>query len=241
MPMSSRAAWGLALGLLGIVALVTQSLAKQEAADRKAANAQAPAANPPSVARIGTINMTKVMKDYKKYKFIGEQIQKAALERQGDLSRIASQMKAIAKDAEGLDPNSNDFKAKESKLVELKAELEAKKEQAQAEFARREADALATIYKDVQEMTAAVAKYKGYNYIVRVNPEPFSAADPNVVLAAIERPVVFSDPASDITEMVLLNLNRNYDKATATPGAKPTSANTAPATSAAGNAASKKK
>lgn len=240
MPMSSRAAWALGLGLLGVTGLVTQSLGKQEQGGGSA-NTQTSAPATPAVARIGTINMPKVMKEYKKYKFVGEQIQKAALERQGDLSRIASQMKAIAKEAEGLDPNSNDYKAKESKLVELKAELEAKKEQAQAEFARREADALATIYRDVQEMTAAVAKHKGFNYIVRVNNEPFSAADPNVVLAAIERPVVFSDPANDITEMVLFNLNRTYDKSTAVPGAKAPAPSQAPAAGGSSSPATKRK
>jgi Skp family chaperone for outer membrane proteins len=130
-------------------------------------------------------------------------------------------MKQLAKEAEGLDPNGNDFKSKEAKLTELKAELEAKKEQSQVEFARREAEALGTIYKEIQEMTALVARHYGYNYIVRVNNEPLSAADPNVVLSAINRPVVYADPKSDITEMVLLNLNTRYDRLTAAGAASP--------------------
>ena len=52
-------------------------------------------------------------------------------------------------------PAGNDFKLKEAKLTELKAEREAKKEQAQAELGRRQAEALATIHNEIHAMTEA--------------------------------------------------------------------------------------
>jgi outer membrane protein len=240
MPMSSRAtrALGLGLGLLATATLVAQSQAQgpNDASVRKSstqgASATTPGTAPPM--RVGTIDMQKVINDYKKYKFSGEQLKNAYIEKQGELNRVMAQMKQVNKEMEGLDPAGNDFKAKETRMTELKAEFEAKKEQAQADMTRREAEALATIYKEIHAMTERVAKFKGYNYIIRVSNEPVSGSDPNLVMSAIARAVVYADSTHDITDMVILNLNDSYEKQQAAEGNPPASAATSkPAAAAA--------
>src|SRR5690348_11929271 len=145
MPKFSRAARALGLGLVGWMALVGASRGQAPAGSAPAA-APAPAAP----AKIGSIDMDKVFKDYKKVKLTSEQLKNAAVAKQGELSKLMEQMKAIAQQLEAMAPGTGSFKEKEAEMTKLKIQLETEREQAQAEFARREAEELATIYKEVQ-------------------------------------------------------------------------------------------
>ncbi len=227
MPMTSRKAWVLGLAMLGLGALVGQSQGQNagDSAVRRTNNATA-AAPTIAPATIGTIDMNKIFEGYKKVKFTHDQLNADAMKRQGELNGIMGEMKQIAKELEGLAPGTNEFQTRESKLTEMKASLEAKRELAQGEFARREAEALATIYKEVQAMTEACAKYKGFSYVLRIDEEPPTGADPRSVMAAMARSVVYADPSADLTEMVVANLNKRYEAAS---GATTKPATTAPA------------
>jgi outer membrane protein len=129
---------------------------------------------------------------------------------------------------ESLQPGSPDFKNHDSKLTEYRAKLNASREQAQTEFAQKEAEALATIYKEIQAMVEAVAKHNHMTYVVRISNEPITGADPNSALAAMSRSVVYSDPSTDITPLVIKMLNRTYQAA----AGKPAAATPAPSSAA---------
>lgn len=179
--------------------------------------------------RLGAIDMDKAFEGYKKAAFIREQIKQEITKKNSDLSSLMNQMRQIAKELEGLDPSGNDFKAKEAEITKLKVQYETEREQAQGEFARRDAEALATIYKDIQDMTARVAKSKGLQFVVKVSNEPPSGSDPNSVLAAMSHSIVFHDPSLDVTPMVVYNLNLQYDSQSGTSAAPAASTTAAPA------------
>jgi outer membrane protein len=175
----------------------------------------APAAGtqaPPASVRIGAIDMDKVFEGYKKAEFLREQIKQEMIKKNAELSNLSNQMREQVKVLEGLDPSGNDYKLKEADLTRMKVEFETQREQAQAAFARRDAEALATIYKDIQDMASRVAKNKGLNFVVKVSNELPSGTDPNSVLAAMSHSIVFYDPSLDITTMVVYNLNLQYEK-----------------------------
>ena len=104
-------------------------------------------------------------------------------------------------------------------MTELKARHEAGREQAEREFAQRQAEAMATLYKEIQEMVKKIAQWRKMNYVVKVSNQPITGTDPNSVMAAISSTMVYADPRNDITNDVIYNLNRFY-KATASPAAK---------------------
>ena len=64
------------------------------------------------------------------------------------------------------------------KITELKAKMEAGREQAQREFTLREAETMSTIYKEIQGMTARVAKWRGMNYVLRPRTRTSRPAGP---------------------------------------------------------------
>jgi outer membrane protein len=104
-------------------------------------------------------------------------------------------------------------------VTELKARFEAGRESAERDFASREAEAMATLYKEVQAMVARIAKWKKMTYIVKVSNQPISGSNPNSVMAAMANTMVYADPTNDITNDVVYNLNRIY-KATGGPSVK---------------------
>ncbi len=93
-------------------------------------------------------------------------------------------------------------------MTELKARHEAGREQAEREFTQRQAEMMATLYKEVQTMVARIAKWRKMNYVVKISNQPISGANPNSVMAAISSTIVYADPRNDITNDVIHNLNR---------------------------------
>lgn len=210
MSMSSRVALAAGLGLVCFLGGGWGSSSRGQ--DTGKAAAPAPAA-PPAAVRIGCIDMERVFKEYKRFKVTTEQFKADATAKQGELTKIMSTMRQLASELEGLQPGGNDYKAKEAEMTRLKVELEAQREQAQTEFARREAEALAEIYKEVQAMTAAVARANKFTYVVKVSSEPVTGNDPNSVMAAMARSIVYYEPNMDITNHVVTWLNQRYDQA----------------------------
>ena len=215
MPMTSRAARaiGLGLGLLGAAGLVGTSFAQgqQDRQVQKASNAPA-AATParPAPAVVGSIDMDEVFKKYEKVKFSSDQLKADALKKQAELQEKGAGLKAISKKMESLVPGSPDYKKEEEKYTKLESELKTETALAQRDFAQREAEALATLYKEVQDMVALVAQHKGMTYVVRISNEPVSGTDPNSVMSAMARSVLYADKSTDLTATVIYNLNLRY-------------------------------
>ncbi|MDR3633726.1 MAG: OmpH family outer membrane protein [Isosphaeraceae bacterium] len=222
MIVSSRSLVALGLGVIGAGLLVGPSLGQQE----KSAKPAAPA--PPVV---GTVDVGAVLKGYEKVKVLSEEFKAAALAKQNELMKISSEAQQEAEMLQKMTPGSPDFKKHEDKITTLKAQMEAGREQAQRDFSLRESEMMATLYKEIQEWVAAIAKHRGMTYILKVSNDPIAANNPNAVFAAIEKSVVYADPRNDITRDVLFNMNRNYQ---ANSGTKPKAST--PAT-AGGNAA----
>lgn len=224
MPIAKRAAAVLGLSALGVIALVAPSSGQDSAvqkASTSGANPAAASARKLPAAVVGCIDMAAVFNGYTKVEFIRKQIDGEYTQKKAELSKILSEGERLGKELEQLQPGSADFKDRDLKMTKIKAEFEAARESAQREFAQKEADSLATIYKEIQEVVAAVAKHNGLNYVVQVSNDPVSAADPRSALAAMSRTVVYAE-GPDVTQMVLNLLNQRYQQSSgAAPAAAP--------------------
>lgn len=206
MPTPSRAI--MVLGLALALALVGATASSAQNAPPPQGAGSRPAAAP---LRIGAIDMEKVFKEYKKVEFVSSQLRTDAQSKQAELGKLLGQMQQLGEEMKGLAPGSNDFTSKENDITRLRAQLESERELAQAEFARREAESLAQIYREVQEASATVAKANSMHYVVKISNEPVSGSDPNSVMAAMARSVIYSDPSLDITPIVIKWLNQRYE------------------------------
>jgi outer membrane protein len=229
-PMSSRTAWALGLGLLSVTFLVGQSLGQAGGSPK----AEQP---PPPPATLATIDIKAVIDGYDKAKFLNDQFQVEVRARQGELAKMGAKGQQLAKEMENFALGSAEYKDRENQVTKVRVELQAAREQAEREFAQKEADAMAQIYKEIQVMVKAVAEYYHYKYVVKVSNDSISGSDPNSVVAAISRPVVYADPGADITKTVLHNLNLQYARQG---GTKPAARTTSPATGPASGGAKPK-
>lgn len=207
--------------VLGLAAALAATLtgaarARQDETKTARSGSTSPAATAPArpaavpAAVIGSIDMEAIFKSYDKVKDSGEKLKADVMAKQGELAAGAKKMEALLKKREQFALGTPDAKAVEAELTKLKVQLDSDKEQAQQEFSARDAEALAGLYKDIQGMVAEVAQNRKMTYVVRVSTEPVVASDPNSVMSAMARAVVFADPSTDITKTVVYNLNLRY-------------------------------
>lgn len=226
MAMSSRMAVVAGLSLLGLISLVGQSSGQQDREVQKTStNPRQPAPNL-SPAVIGTVDLDAVFKGYEKMKVAMDSMRADVTARQGDMSKIAAEGKQATEILAKLTPGTPDYKKTETRISQLRAQLQVLQEQSQNEFAQREAESLAGFYKDVQQMVELVAKVRKMTYVVRISKEPVTGSQPDLVMAAMSRPVVYSDPSADITNDVIYYLNASYRRSTGAAAPKASSSST---------------
>lgn len=231
MVVSSRLLIAAGLSFVGVGLLVTSSLGQdKDAAVRKTVtrpNGASAAAAPATPATFGWIDMGAVFKGYDKVKVVSEEFRSSVMNKRNEIMKYASEMQQESEMLAKLTPGSVDFKTHESRITQLKAKGEAEREQAERDFSLREAEMLATVYKEIQGMVNRVAKYRGLTYVLRVSNDPITGSDPRSAMTAVERTVVYADPSQDITKLVIATLNAEYKAAG---GASPQpAASTAPA------------
>jgi outer membrane protein len=239
MIVSTRAMAALGLGTLALAVLIGPALGQQpqDPAVRKATTQASATGNkpqPPVPVTVGCVDMSAVFKGYDKVKVNSEEFKAAVLAKKNELMKFMAEAQQESETLAKLTPGSVDFKKHEDRISELKAKHEASREQYEREFTLREAEMLGTLYKEIQSMVSRVAQHKGFNYVVRVSNDPVTGSNPNSVMMAIERPIVYADPRNDITSEVIYYLNREYKVAGGkSPGATSGSGGSTPAAPAA--------
>jgi outer membrane protein len=218
---SFRGILAIGLCLVGLAWLVAPTLGQGQSQDgsvRKAATPATGAPPAPIAPVIGTVDLELVFKSYEKVKVSNKEYSAALMARKNQLMGIMAEAQEEAASLSKLVPGSEDYKKHENRVTELKARHEAGREQAEREFAQRQAEAMATLYKEIQEMVKKIAQWRKMNYVVKVSNQPITGTDPNSVMAAISSTLVYADSRNDITNDVIFNLNRYY-KATVAPAA----------------------
>jgi Skp family chaperone for outer membrane proteins len=213
----TRATLVVGLGLASVLSLTQPSFGQtrdtgvRPAANPPAGNPSTPAA--PPVARsisIGSIDVDRVLKDYDKFKVANETIRAESLERYNQLMKLANEGKAEQEKHGRFAPGSPDQKRCEDRITQLKAQIEALRENSEREFTQKEAETMATIYNEVATMAKSVAKQRGMTFVVKYSDAPANGSEPNSVVAAMSRTILYSDPSVDITGDVVKYLNYYY-------------------------------
>jgi Skp family chaperone for outer membrane proteins len=101
----------------------------------------------------------------------------------------------------------------EDRLAMLKKQIEREQEAAQKELERRRARQSASLLGEIQEVIAAVARAKGFDFVVSTKAGPEPDADELQVNAVWKHSVLYANPRNDITEEVIRELNRRYEAA----------------------------
>jgi outer membrane protein len=211
---SRRRALGVGLGLGSLLAVVGRALgADNRDKNVRKADAQTPAAEPAPFPAplVGTLDLDAAIKGYEKAKFVFDAINIEIQTKGRELSRLNDEGKDASAMLSKLNPGSEDARKIEDRITQIKAQLESGTRRAEREAQQRTADAMAALYKEVQDMTARVARQKRLTFVVRVSNTPVSGPSPEAITLTLgARPVVYADPRTDITADVVRHLNREY-------------------------------
>jgi Skp family chaperone for outer membrane proteins len=219
MGVSPRTILAIGLSLAGVVYLVAPSRGQAPAksdprvqAANGTANGNRPPGTPaaPAPTVLGSIDLDYVFKNYDKVKHATKELGTQFQIRKGELMKIDNEARQEVEMLQKLQPGTDDYRRRENKVTELKAKMEAGREQAEREMTLRQAETMATLYKDIQAYAQWVAKQRHITHVMTVSNAAPVGSDPNSVLAAVNRPVIYADPTNDITQDVVYWLNKRY-------------------------------
>ncbi len=200
----------LTLSLLTLAVLATSSLAeaqeKRQPTSRKAA-----------ASSVGLIDMAHVFQNYEKFKVLREGLQAAVQESDAEAKKMAADFQALQKNlaeqSQQLDPGSPEYENNERRLLDEKGKFEAWRAATQRKLARRETEMLKLIYSDVSKMVRLYAEHAQYSLVLRFNRKGVEdEMQPQQAIQAMNKNVIYHQNSNDITEIVLGQLNKQYEK-----------------------------
>jgi len=212
MPISTRATAALGFGLAGLIALVSQSTQGQQG-DPNVRRAEGGQNQPTRLApvTIGSIDLERVFQEYERYKDTTEQIQAEMMHKQAQLQELLTEAKGYYEKLQQFKPGTEDYNDWNDKLTEAQAKYEGERKKIQNQMTIRDANAAAQIYNDIRKFTAYVAGRRGLSFVLQAGDnEDISGGNPDEVMAAVSRNVVYRDPRYDITDEVIQVLNQQY-------------------------------
>ncbi len=176
--------------------------------DREAAGSgtQAPAA-------IGSIDIDAVFKRFAKFDRLDKQLRAEIKVEQERLTKLRADTEELASRMQRLAPGSQAYLDAEEKLATVRKRYGRDAEELEQEFTRRKARQSAALLGEFREVTASVARAKGFDYVVESEARLAPDADEMQVVAAWKRSVLYANPRNDITEEVIRELNRRYEAA----------------------------
>ncbi|CAN5862469.1 hypothetical protein BH23PLA1_BH23PLA1_23240 [soil metagenome] len=223
MPISIRAALAMGLSLAGLAALAVSTTQGQSdgQVQRADTNAQAGAAQPKGIgnASVASIDMERIIQEYEKYKESSETFKNEAGKKQQELMGLLTEAKTAAEKRDQYKIGTPDYQTYNDRVAELQAQYNAQKDKVTNDFMQKESNAIAAIYNDIRYITEWYAKNNGITFVIQVGKsEAISGDDPNTVMAAMARNVVYYHPSTDITTEILAVLNNYYQKQKAQAG-----------------------
>ena len=231
MPSSNRTVAALGLGLMALIAQPTLAQQADPGVQRTdAAQAQRAAAMAPAV--IAAIDMERVINAYDRYKESSEKFKAEVLQKQKELALMLEDAKKYAEQRNTMKPGTPDYQKYSDLLTETQAQYEAERKKIAESFTIRESNAVADIYNDIRWVVKWLAEKKGVTFVVQIGSnDQITGENPDAVMAAVARNVVYHDPSADITDEVIDALNRSHAQrkakqnggSTAAPAAAPAS------------------
>ena len=174
--------------------------------------------------KIALIDISKVLKNYKKVDALRAEIAKSEPHRTSIGKKLETLEKRLGSGS--LEPGSAKAAELEQQADSLKAELVVFNKNERKRILRREAQLLKTIHGEIKGVVKRAADAWGYTLVLRFNSSSTEATTPNSVVGELQRQVVYHRAEDDITKPVIEFLNKQFLKQSPAPrtGAQPAGA-----------------
>ncbi len=161
--------------------------------------------------KVGLIDMAFLFSKYTKFEALRNDLKAEIEAADGELKGRLEKIKGLQAEMKELVPNSPQFIAREKQITELAGAAEAERKNLQRRFMREETKVYQTVYREVLDAVNKYAAIYKYTLIIRYSRDEAEVGDdPQKVMQALQRQVVFNRKDDDITEAVLNYLNKQY-------------------------------
>lgn len=161
--------------------------------------------------RVGLIDMAFLFSKYSKFEALRADLKAEIESADASLKGRLEKIKGLQAEMADLVKTSKDFTDREKQITELAAAAEAERKNLQRKFMREETKIYQTCYREVLDAVNKYAAIYKYTLIIRYSREDAPQDDdPQKVMQALQRQVVFNRPEDDITDPVLNYLNKQY-------------------------------
>ncbi len=174
--------------------------------------AQAKTDAAPQEHKVGLIDMAHLFQNYDKFSDMRDQLKGEIQTKEDSIKAEAEKLKGMVEQLKTFTPGSDQAVDMEKKITAMQARIEAEKQTAKRELFRQESQIYQAVYGEVIEAVALYAKHYHYTLILRYTREEQVGNDPQKVMQALQRQVVYNRAEDDITDKVLVYLNKEYGK-----------------------------
>ena len=160
------------------------------------------AQNPVAIVDIGEIfkNHPNFSQQLDGLKQKADAFKASSIQAQQDLIQKAEVLKNFT-------PGSPDYQAEEAKLAKESATMEVEQKLAMRELMQAEARLHFDTYEQVNQLIEQYCDSRGIHLVLRYNSQKMDPNNPATVMQRVNSSVIFHNPATDITSIVIGQLN----------------------------------
>jgi Skp family chaperone for outer membrane proteins len=174
--------------------------------------AQAPAQGQgrPTGHNIAVVDVSVIFKKHVRFLAMIEKFKKDVQAAEAKLKTEYEQIKALQEQLKGLTPGSPDYKQMEQRIAHSGADWQVKQQTQKKDLMEYEGRIYFQVYRELDDSVKRFAQKNGIALVLRYASDPVDDPnDRNEIVRGINKSVVYVDPALDITDWILQDLNRS--------------------------------
>jgi Skp family chaperone for outer membrane proteins len=167
---------------------------------------------------VGLLDLSRVFKQYVAFQKEMDDMKADVDRAEEHMKQQTESLKQMAMQLQERKPGSPDYKQLEADLTKRRSDLQVQMQLMRKQFLEREADIYDRHYKAIQNEVSYFASQQNLAAVLRFNKSEADATNPQDVLGKINQPIVWHNPAVDITERIIYNLNARVQGTAGRPG-----------------------
>jgi Skp family chaperone for outer membrane proteins len=175
----------------------------------------------PAGHNIAVVDVSVIFKKHARFQGMIEAFKKEVQAAEAKLKTDYDQVKALQEQLKGFTPGSPDYKQMEQRIAHSGADLQIKQATQKKELMEYEGRIYYQVYREMDDSVKRFAQKNSIALVLRYASDPVDdPVDRNEIVRGINKSVVYVDPALDITDWILQDLNRSAAANAANSGAK---------------------
>jgi Skp family chaperone for outer membrane proteins len=191
----------LAAGVLSLAVLVTQSTAQQGGTAAPRQPGAAPQVN--LAGRTVLIDVNRIFKNHARFNAQMKQLKNEADGQDAEMKKKEVNLRNMSRGLQEYNPGGPEYKKLEEQIARASTEWKLEVQNKRREYMQREAKIYNDTYNEVQSEVNYFCQSQGIALVLRFTSDPVDESNPESILSALNKQVVWSNPNLDITDFIL--------------------------------------